>query len=173
MRIFSQPHPPGLSVFPSCPKSKLFASIPLLPNSRYGQGVDKDREIPPSQGIQEVPVEEHGPGSSPLSKPARRTGAPALRLHLTLVIGLSICLFAGWFELTRALGGNSLSWAYVFEWPLFGIFAIYLWWKLLHDDGSDPRPSAEPLDAETAQKLEVWNNYLAELRAQDPPRDQS
>ena len=36
------------------------------------------------------------------------------------------------FELGRAEGGNELSWAYVFEWPLLAIFAVYMWWKLLH-----------------------------------------
>lgn len=103
----------------------------------------------------------------PRPQPFRRHGAAALRLHLALALALAICLGAGWFELTRALGGNQLSWAYTFEWPIFACFAVYMWWKLLHDDGSDPAPSSDDLDDETAAKLDAWNDYLAELREAD------
>ena len=33
-------------------------------------------------------------------------------------------------QLLRGLGGNSRSWVYVFEWPFFGIFLYYMYWKL-------------------------------------------
>lgn len=72
------------------------------------------------------------PKPSAPEAPPRLTGSDAWRLHLTLVVGLVLCVAAFWFELTRALGGNALSWAYVFEWPLLGIFAVYMWWQLLH-----------------------------------------
>lgn len=97
----------------------------------------------------------------------RRRGAAALRLHLALALALVVCLGAGWFELTRALGGNQLSWAYTFEWPIFAGFAVYMWWKLLHDDGGDPPPPSGELDEETAAKLDAWNDYLAGLREAD------
>ena len=81
-------------------------------------------------------------------------------------MGLAICLAAGGYELYRALGGNPLSWAYTFEWPLFGAFGIYLWWRLLHEQEVSPRrakKAATPLsDAEQA-KLNAWNDYLADL----------
>ena len=78
-------------------------------------------------------------------QPGRLRGADAFRLHLTLVLGLSLCIGAFIFEVTRALGGNTLSWAYVFEWPIFGIFAVYMWWNLLHgNDGSRRKPQVEP-----------------------------
>ena len=64
------------------------------------------------------------------SHPGRRSGALHLRLH---------------FEVLRALGGNTLSWAYVFEWPIFAGFAIYMWWNLLHGhDGVDGRAAVGP-----------------------------
>lgn len=62
----------------------------------------------------------------------RLSSGAAIKTHLTLLLGLALCGLAFWFELRRAEGGNNLSWAYVFEWPLLGIFAIYMWWKLLH-----------------------------------------
>lgn len=43
------------------------------------------------------------------------------------------CLVAGWWQLSRAESGNELSWAYVFEWPIFAGYAVYMWWRLLHE----------------------------------------
>jgi hypothetical protein len=54
------------------------------------------------------------------------------RLHVILIIVLVSCSSLFILELDRALGGNSLSWAYVFEWPLLGAFAVYMWWRVLH-----------------------------------------
>lgn len=62
----------------------------------------------------------------------RFTEKAAIKTHLTLLFGLLLCALAFWFELGRAERGNELSWAYVFEWPLIGLFAIYMWWKILH-----------------------------------------
>jgi hypothetical protein len=62
-----------------------------------------------------------------------------------------------WWQFERAYHGNTLSWAYTFEWPLFGGYAIYVWWQLIHDDPtvfSRRRPAArrgpdgEPLGPE-------------------------
>jgi hypothetical protein len=89
-----------------------------------------------------------------------------------LVLCLLICSSAFIFELTRALGGNALSWAYVFEWPLFAGFGTYMWWKLLHPDEIQTAP-AKPKGAakETTNKddadLAAWNAYLAELNEGD------
>ncbi|MGH9016548.1 MAG: hypothetical protein ACRDY1_02255, partial [Acidimicrobiales bacterium] len=46
----------------------------------------------------------------------------------------------------RALSGNTLSWAYVFEWPIFAGYAVFMWWKLIHD----PRPGSEEPAEENA-----------------------
>ena len=103
-----------------------------------------------------------------------------LRLHVALAIVVPGCAAAGVFELTRALGGNELSWVYVFEWPLFGVFAVYMWWRLLHDEWpatgdarthTADRPAADcasvPDDGDP--ELAAWNRYLARLHASDPP----
>ena len=58
----------------------------------------------------------------------------ALGLHATLVVVLPGFIVLGLWQLHRALGGNSLSWAYTFEWPIFAGYAIYMWWKLVHED---------------------------------------
>jgi hypothetical protein len=56
-----------------------------------------------------------------------------LGMHVTLLIVLPAFGWLTAWQLSRALGGNALSWAYTFEWPLFAIYAIYMWWQLIHD----------------------------------------
>jgi hypothetical protein len=54
-------------------------------------------------------------------------------MHVALLILLPVFAWLTWWQLGRALGGNTLSWAYTFEWPLFGGYAVYVWWQLIHD----------------------------------------
>ena len=50
----------------------------------------------------------------------------------------------GILELFRAFDGNDRSWLYVFEWPFFGLFIYYMYWKLgqpqeVWDESDDPK----------------------------------
>ncbi|BCB87274.1 hypothetical protein Psuf_045870 [Phytohabitans suffuscus] len=36
-------------------------------------------------------------------------------------------LALGWWQISRAAGGNTLSWAYAFEWPVFAAFVVFIW----------------------------------------------
>jgi len=87
-----------------------------------------------------------------------------MKTHLTLVVGLALCTAAFVFELGRAEGCNELSWAYVFEWPLLALFAIYMWWKLLHPGFTFRRAREKPAVApEYAGMLHAWQGELAKL----------
>jgi hypothetical protein len=44
------------------------------------------------------------------------------------------CVLAGWWQATRALAGNQLSWVYSVEWPIFALLAVAGWWHLIHED---------------------------------------
>ena len=133
---------------------------------------------------------DDGPPPGPAPTPGRLHGADAVRLHATLVVGLSICIAAFVFEVMRALGGNSLSWAYVFEWPIFAVFAIYMWWNLLHgtdgsrrtshrrrdsggrDDGATSEPArtgGAPVGSDDPG-LRAWQEYLRKLDADESDR---
>lgn len=57
-------------------------------------------------------------------------------MHVTLLVVLPAFAWLTWWQLTRALSGNTLSWAYTFEWPLFAGYAIYMWWQLIHDQAT-------------------------------------
>lgn len=75
----------------------------------------------------------------------------ALSLHVTLAIVLPSFGALTWWQVRRAISGNTLSYVYSFEWPLFAAYAVYLWWKLIHEAPTEPaRPDAVAGGPETA-----------------------
>lgn len=58
----------------------------------------------------------------------------ALLLHLEVAVVAPGCAAAGWWQATRALAGNGLSWFYSVEWPVFALIALAGWWYLIHED---------------------------------------
>ena len=121
----------------------------------------------------------------------------ALTLHAVIIVIVpSFAALCIW-QIHRALDGNNLSWAYVFEWPFFAGYAIYMWWRFLHENppaaaakvaaAVGQRPSAaagtvstgtpEPAtelapdaDDPDAADRQAYNRYLAELAARDKPK---
>jgi len=82
-----------------------------------------------------------------------------LGIHFGLFLAEFLCVSAFTVELARALSGNELSWAYVFEWPLFAVYALYMWRKLLNEERNGPRPLVVP-DQKSHDALERYNEYL-------------
>jgi hypothetical protein len=110
----------------------------------------------------------------------------ALKLHAVILIIVPAFLALCIWQIYRAVGGNSLSWAYVFEWPVFAGYAVYMWWRLVHEGTEDGPPpatadggpgspaatsGAEPpaLPEEEAQDAELaaYNAYLGQLAERD------
>jgi hypothetical protein len=115
-----------------------------------------------------------------------------VKLHLCLVAWVAFCLTAGWWQVTRALDGNALSYLYSVEWPLFAIVGVALWWVLLHTDpdtagarGLRGRVAKERAQAASGTEgaaptgpvrrrededvaLAAYNDRLAELAARGP-----
>ena len=88
------------------------------------------------------------------------------RISVGLFLAELICVPAFIFELRRALGGNTLSWAYVFEWPLLGLYAVYMWHKLRQDERGDRSRPPIVFDDEDP-RLDAWNEYLASVHQSD------
>jgi len=118
----------------------------------------------------------------------------AVSAHVALALSEPGFAALTWWQVRRALTGNRLSWAYAFEWPIFGLYAVYLWWKIVHAEEPDTLPaedappakpaaapaprrqrrwgaagSAERLAAEERQ-LAAYNRYLASLAEEDARR---
>jgi aminoglycoside phosphotransferase (APT) family kinase protein len=91
------------------------------------------------------------------------------RLHAGLVVAIVLCTTAFTFEVLRALGGNTLSWAYVFEWPILLGYGVYMWWRLVREErhGTAATTSVVAMGGGDDAALEAWNRYLAELHAAD------
>lgn len=109
----------------------------------------------------------------------------AFTLHLPLVIVLALCTVATVIEYGRAQEGVGRAWAYTFQWPIIGLFAIVIW-NRYRKHGSLTRWftdryrnriaafTAEAEAAEAAKESEpidpdeqAWAEYVADLRRRD------
>jgi hypothetical protein len=57
-----------------------------------------------------------------------------LAWHAFAVLAAWGMLWLGDWQFHRAEGGNPLSWAYTFEWPVFTIFGVIFWAKTIIDE---------------------------------------
>ncbi|MGH8967280.1 MAG: hypothetical protein ACRDXB_18405 [Actinomycetes bacterium] len=102
-------------------------------------------------------------------------------LHALALVLCGAFLGFGWWQYDRAQGGNDRSWAYTFEWPIFALFVIVMWVKMIRDErsGTAPAPKVieEPAEAEVKREiirlqeeedpaLAAYNRYLARLHSQ-------
>jgi hypothetical protein len=104
----------------------------------------------------------------------------ALKLHFVILVVVPAFMALCIWQIDRAVGGNSLSWAYVFEWPLFAGYAVYMWWRFVHED---PEPASAPVtkaeqpaavpperprrEQNDDAELAAYNTYLAQLAERD------
>ncbi len=109
----------------------------------------------------------------------------ALKLHAVILVLVPAFMALCVWQIYRAVGGNSLSWAYVFEWPLFAGYAIYMWWRFVHEKPEDiagaaasengqanaavpSQAGALPLEGKDEEaELAAYNEYLARLAERD------
>ena len=54
--------------------------------------------------------------------------------HLFAIAAFIGMLWLGDWQFRRAIGGNPLSWAYTFEWPVFALFGAVFWVKTVRDE---------------------------------------
>jgi hypothetical protein len=109
-------------------------------------------------------------------------------LHVPLVIVLGICTYATINQYQRAMQGVDRSWVYMVEWPLIGLFAIFVWNRYRkHGSFSNwlgryyrdraarfeaeahAKEAAEVAELEQDPETKAWQAYVAELHREDPP----
>ncbi|GAA4925431.1 lipoprotein [Actinoplanes utahensis] len=113
--------------------------------------------------------------------------------HLLALVMTATCLALGWWQFSRAADGNSISWGYMFQWPVFGGFVVFIWVREIQlarrraaglplTESEETPPPAEPgapvtlgrpvrvevrprADAAPDPELDAYNDYLAWLAA--------
>ncbi|MFI9641011.1 hypothetical protein ACIG87_13240 [Micromonospora sp. NPDC051925] len=79
----------------------------------------------------------------------KRLWTPAwIARHVALVVLVTGFLGLGWWQISRAADGNTLSWGYAVEWPIFAGFVVFVWWRevrhTLRDPGAAPGRTTVP-----------------------------
>lgn len=109
-----------------------------------------------------------------------------LTLHLPLVIVLALCTYATIKQYGRAQEGVQRSWAYTFQWPIIGAFAIVVW-NRYRTHGNLTRwftdryrsrvetfraeaEAAEAAEAPADPDAQAWQEYVEGLRRREAER---
>ncbi len=89
-----------------------------------------------------------------------------------LVVLVALFTAAFIWQLSRALGGNTLSWAYVIEWPFLIGYACFFAYRDLTGTKPKKRPSKRRSLTATQEEeaaMASYNEYLAQLQREDQP----
>lgn len=98
-----------------------------------------------------------------------------------------MCAIAAWWQVGRAIQGNTLSFMYSIEWPVFGLLGILGWLAVLNQEKIsehhlqarreyEEKMRAEALEARRASDeaedpaLGAYNDHLANLAGQPKKR---
>ncbi|MEU5938695.1 hypothetical protein ABZ807_05825 [Micromonospora sp. NPDC047548] len=78
----------------------------------------------------------------------KRLWTPAwIARHVALVVLVVGFLALGWWQISRAASGNTLSWAYAVEWPIFAGFVVFVWWREVQHTLRGPAATPEAVTA--------------------------
>jgi DNA-binding transcriptional regulator of glucitol operon len=115
-----------------------------------------------------------------------------ITLRRLLMVGVSVlsmvaCTWLAWWQWQRfeSVNGTWQNMGYVLQWPLFGLFPAFLFWRLRRlrakhgDQAAVPAAAPEPAAAappaaravtrqdDEDPELAAYNRYLAQLNAKD------
>jgi hypothetical protein len=91
---------------------------------------------------------------------------------------LGACALAWWqWNRFESASGTWQNLGYVLQWPLFGLFPAFMFWRVRKLRAQEPQVRAEPVAPkpqpvapvvhEDDDELSAYNRYLAELNAKD------
>ncbi len=121
-------------------------------------------------------------------------GWVALHVVVTAFLAASF-LLGGWqWDRAQEAGGGAQNLGYALQWPLFGLFAVFVWWRMLRlerrREAQSPAPPSLPApreappapsafrrpvarpdpDEEVDEELAAYNRFLASLHERDRDR---
>ncbi|WP_371827642.1 hypothetical protein [Amycolatopsis sp. WQ 127309] len=124
------------------------------------------------------------PASPP---PAGSPWGRRLAIVATCLVSLLICCGLAWWQWDRFTSANGTfqNLGYVLQWPLFGLFPAFMFWRirqLRQKAAAEPAPEPAPVAEVPAprsrpvvptsvdnedEELAAYNRYLRELNARD------
>lgn len=112
-----------------------------------------------------------------------------LTLHLPLVLVLALCTYATIKQYGRAQEGVQRSWAYTFQWPIIGLFAVVVWNRYRKHGNltrwftdryrsrvdafraeAEAQEAAQAVQAPTDPDAQAWQEYVEDLRRREAER---
>ena len=120
--------------------------------------------------------DSHPPAASPWGR--------RIAIVATCLVSLLVCCGLAWWQWDRFTSANGTfqNLGYVLQWPLFGLFPAFMFWRIrkLNQKAEAapveakpevpaprPRPVPERTDTDEDDELAAYNRYLRELNARD------
>jgi DNA-binding transcriptional regulator of glucitol operon len=93
--------------------------------------------------------------------------------HVLMLVLVAGFLVLGWWQYSRAVGGNSLSWGYTFEWPVFAAFVVFVWFREVQLERRKdlPRPPPEQPERLPGSPVTVGRPVRVAVRPDTGPDD--
>ncbi|MHB1088887.1 MAG: hypothetical protein ACYC19_09030 [Acidimicrobiales bacterium] len=92
----------------------------------------------------------------------------AFVLHIALVAWLAMSATAAWWQVGRAVQGNSLSFLYSIEWPVFGVLGVLGWYAMLNVEKVTEEQEAARREYEATMRAEAHAAREASPEVEDP-----
>ena len=92
----------------------------------------------------------------------------ALVLHLAVILWIAIAATAGWWQVGRAVQGNSLSFLYSIEWPVIAVLGVLGWFALLNIEKVTESQEKERIEYEETMRAQARAARISALEEEDP-----
>ena len=71
--------------------------------------------------------------------------------HVLALVLIVVFLGLGWWQFSRATGGNGLSWGYTFQWPVFALFVGFIWFREVQQERRSAQAAQQEPPAERGE----------------------
>jgi DNA-binding transcriptional regulator of glucitol operon len=92
----------------------------------------------------------------------------AIGLHVAVILWVLLSASAAWWQVGRAIQGNSLSFLYSIEWPVIGVLGILGWFAMLNMEKVTALQEKARLEYEAKMRAEAQASRSVTEESDDP-----
>jgi len=92
----------------------------------------------------------------------------ALALHFVVILWVTFSATAGWWQVGRAVQGNSLSFLYTIEWPVIAVLGVLGWYALLNIEKVTETQEKARAEYEETMRAQARAARAAAIEEEDP-----